>query len=433
MGAGPPRAGGLPTLLLLAACHVPGPLEGTVDPALRRDLVLSENQAAYLEDVAAAADAAPNDPELRKASGMAHMRFTLAGALWLRDRAEADLEAAFRLDPGDRELARALGRFYNMRAVERDGSKATEQVEAYRAYLGDVEVEAMTSEAFVAHAFAQLGAILDLRERGRMPAAYRAARELEVQLRRRTAADPDDVELWAVAGNFAFFFAGNIPTKKRHRTREAVRYFTRLRAQWSQLRAEARDPQQCPNTYENFMFQLAEGHLALDERDQARPIYEELTVVREPVTRPKQQIAFVASERLRNLDRYAGRLELMPPWPSDVGNCVVCHTHEGDIPLTTLYTLEPITLDDIPYVVVSPPMTDTAPVPGPVWVVLDRHCTPCHGRGGEAEPFASFVGDAAVSLHRRAIERRVAAEEMPPDTPLPPEDASLLLEWLRTP
>ena len=416
-------------VLLLAACRAPAPTAARpVDASLRRDLELSSAQAEYLAQLAAAADATPNDARSRKASGLAHMRFALAGAFSLRDRAEADLEAALRLDPTDRELARALGRFYNLRAVERDGSKARAQVWAYETYLGPVPLEAMTSEQFVAYAFARLGHILDLRERGRMAAAYAEVRKLEARLRQRTAADPDDMELWAVAGNFAFFFAGNIPTARRARVREGVRYFTRLREQWSRLREGARDPEQCPNTYENFMFELAEGHLTLGERDRARPIYEELASVREPVTRPKQQIAFVAAERLRNLDRYAGKLELMPPWPSDVGNCVVCHAYGSDVPLDTLYSLEPITLDDIPAVLPTKLASDSLPTS--VREVLERSCS-CHDDKGEAEPVASFVDDAAVLLQARAIERRVSAGDMPPDAPLATSDAALLLQWAR--
>ncbi len=422
--------GWVAALMLLGCRASPESVRRPPEQSLRRDLALTDEQAAYLARLAAAADAAPDDAAARKASGLAHMRFTLSGVVSLRERAELDLEAALQLDREDRELARALGRFYNMRAVERDGSKAAAQIDAYRAYLGDVAVDDMRSEQFVAYAFSQLGHILELRDRGRVLAAYGAARELEQQLRARTTADPDDIELWAVAGNFSFFFAGNIPSGKRDRVRDAVGYFTHLRARWGQLRAGARDPEQCPNTYENFMFELAEGHGTLGQLAEARPIYQELVVVREPITRPKQQIAYVAAERLRNLERYSGKLELMPPWPSDVGNCVVCHAYTSDVPLNTLYTLEPVTLDDMlgPTVVKPTPRVQT--VPPPVRAVIERHCEPCHARGGEAEPFASFASDAALLLHSDAIVRRVTAGEMPPDQPLPAEAARILLDWL---
>lgn len=421
----------LALLLSLGACRpTPKPPAPAVDTALRHDLALSEVQAAYLQRLAAAADAHPDDAALHKASGLAHMRFALSGVLSLQARAERDLELALRLDPSDRELARALGRFYNMRAVERDGSKATAQIEAYRAYLGDVEVARMSSEQFVAYAFSRLGQLLELRNRGRMLAAYGVVRQLEAELRQRTEADPDDLELWAVAGNFAFFFAGNIPTGKRERVREAIRYFTRLRERWGELRAGARDPEHCPNTYENFMFELAEGHVALGELEAARPIYRELAQPREPITRPKQQIAFVSAERLRNLEGYAGKMELMPPWPSDVGNCVVCHGYTSEVPLTTLYTLTPITLDDMGPAMARKPVPTVASVPDAVREVIARACAPCHLEGGVADPFARLQGDASLLLHSAAIGRRVAAGEMPPDRPLDPADAAVILGWL---
>ncbi len=402
---------------------------------MRRDLELTAEQAAYLGELAATADAAPDDADARKASGIAHMQFTLSGVLSLRDRAERDLEAALRLRPNDRELGRALGRFYNLRAVDGDGSRANAQIEAYRAYLGSLTVDQMSSEEFVGYAFSQLGHILALREAGRMLGALSAVRNLEDHLRARTAADADDIELWAVAGNFAFFFAGNIPTGKRERVQEAVRYFTRLRERWDELRAGARDPVQCPNTYENFMFELAEGHVTLGQLESARPIYRTLTEVSEPVTRAKQQIAYVAAERLRNLERYSGKFELMPPWPSDVGNCVVCHAYTGDVPLTTLYSLEPITLDDMPAGTANKPVgghagvpvsSENAVVPAEVRAVVDRVCLACHVGG--AGPIG-LAGGAALARHRAAIGRVIAAGTMPPKTPLPEGEREILLRW----
>ncbi len=102
------------------------------------------------------------------------------------------------------------------------------------------------------------------------------------------------------------------------------------------------------------MFELAEGYTVLGRLEAASAVYSELATPRRPLTRPREQIAFVSQERLRNLDRYAGEMRLMPPWPSDVGNCVVCHAYTSDVPMTTLFSIEPLTLDDIPRATVSP-------------------------------------------------------------------------------
>ncbi|MBC8071091.1 MAG: hypothetical protein IAG13_22390 [Deltaproteobacteria bacterium] len=270
------------------------------------------------------------------------MRACLSGALSLRDRAERDLEAAFALDPADREVTRALGRFYNLRAVAGDASKAERQVEVYRTHLGDTPIERMSSIEFVAWSFGQLGEILAARNRGRLLDALRLIEALEQRLAERVAAAPDDIEMRALAGNFAFFFAGNVPLHKRRRVEQAVAHFEVLRARWDELRAGARDGRHCPNTRENFMFELAEGYLVLERTEQAAAVYRELVELRPPVTRAKQRIGQVAAERLEGLDHYAGRMELMPPWPSDVGNCVVCHAHTSDIPLTSLYVRAPL-------------------------------------------------------------------------------------------
>ncbi|MEM6293269.1 MAG: hypothetical protein AAGA54_18500 [Myxococcota bacterium] len=333
---------------VLAGCRPePVPIEAPPTP-LRRDLELTPAQTEALAALAEAADANPNDARALKRSGLAHMQFTLSGVLSLRDRAEADLEAAFALTPDDKQLTRSLGRFYNLRAVGGDDSKAQMQVEVYAAHLGDLSVDAMRTDQFVAYSFAQLGAILSARNRGQLVGALSAIRDLEATLAERVQREPDDVELAALAGNFAFFFAGNIPFGKQARVEAAVAYFGRVRSQWDAMRRGAKDPRECPNTYENFMFELAEGYTVLERLDEARPIYEELQTIRPPRTRAKEQVAYVAAERLRNLDDYAGEMKLMPPWPSDIGNCVVCHAYTSDVPLTSLYAVEPIVLDDIP-------------------------------------------------------------------------------------
>src|SRR5690606_6300614 len=100
-------------LLLIAGCQGKPIGHPSLDAAgpdthTRRDLDLTAEQEALLEELAATADRKPDDFAARKASGLAHMDYTLAGVLRLRDRAEQDLEAAFALDPSDAQLNRSL-------------------------------------------------------------------------------------------------------------------------------------------------------------------------------------------------------------------------------------------------------------------------------------------------------------------------------------
>lgn len=420
----------LAVVLVLGACSAPR--EPPPPPAsLRRDLTLTPEQDAYLRRLAAEADAQPNSFEARKASGMAHLRFTLGGALGLRDRAEADLEAAFALRPEDRELTRTLGRFYNLRAVAGDRSKAEMQVEVYRAYLGadPIDPRALDTEAFVAWSFSRLGFILSLRNEGALLKALGAVKDLEAALAERVAAQPDDVELRALAGNFAFFFAGNIPFDRKARVEAAVGYFEVLRRDWDELRPGARDPFFCPNTRENFMFELAEGYTVLERLEEARGLYEELSQIREPRTRAKEQIAWISRERLRNLPKYAGEMKLMPPWPSDVGNCVVCHAHTADIPLTSLYAIEEILLDDIPSEARPADAPLDGPLPSEVRSIVNARCAPCHFEGGIAASLADFTTDAGVQLRRAFVDLRVMTDEMPPSQPLKAEEKEVIHAW----
>ncbi|MEX1368640.1 MAG: hypothetical protein AB1Z98_36265, partial [Nannocystaceae bacterium] len=300
-------------------------------------VVLDDAERAELAALATAADERPRDVRARKASGLAHMRATLAGALDLQTRAELDLEAAFALDPHDPLVSRSLGRFYNLRAVAGDASKGSMQVEVYRAYLGDLAVPEMGVVQFVAWAFSRLGRVLELRARGRLLAALSEVGRLERALESRSEQRPDNLELHALAGNFALFFAGALPTGKPARVRRAVHHFEQVIAHWDDLRRGARHPELCPNTRENFTFELAEAHLALGNVTRARALYDELSRPRAPVNPARALVAEVSTERLAHVQDYAGDMRLMPPWPSDVGNCVICHAGTAAVPRSSLY------------------------------------------------------------------------------------------------
>lgn len=418
------------------------------DTHTRRDLDLSGEQEAFLDEVAAAADRNPDDFAARKASGLAHMEFTLAGVLRLRDRAEQDLEAAFALDSSDAQLNRSLGRFYNLRAVAGDYSKASMQVKVYAALLGDEDPARMSNTEFVAYSFFMLGRVLTAKNKGKNFKALGLVRDLEDQLLQRVRRQPDNIEVHALAGNFAFFFAGNIPIERERRVREAVAYFEVLRARWDELRPGARDPQHCPNTFENFMFELAEGYMVLERGSEARVIYDELAQIGTPRTRAKELIAHVASERLRNFDAYIGEMKLMPPWPSDVGNCVVCHAWTSDVPLDSLYSIEAIRLEDVPSKAQDKPIrrgpdadadadadewriAGRERLPEAVAAVIEGECGPCHVDAGEAAALLDLSRAEAVIGGAALIGERVAAGEMPPDEPLTEAERAVVQAWVR--
>lgn len=448
------RTPSLALALALAATACPAdPTRPPVGPAshTQRDLELSREQAAMLESLAAQADARPDDFAARRASGLAHMQLALSGVLSLQARAERDLEAAFALDPSDPVLNRSLARFYNMRAVAGDYGKADMQVRVYSALLGPEDRRdpaGMDDAAFVAHCFAQLGAILAAKNRGKNLRALGLVGELEDQLAARRAAHPDDIELHALAGNFAFFFAGNIPIDRERRVREAVAAFEIVRARWDEMRGGAKDPIHCPNTYENFMFELAEGHMVLGEGDAARAIYEQLGTIGAPRTRAKELIAHVSSERLRNFDAYLGEMKLMPPWPSDEANCVVCHAWNAEVSLASLYAVEPIALSDVPSRAEYKPllrvagaegvapsaMTERAAIPEAVVAILESRCQPCHFRdpgpdGQVVDRLDLSTGPGALS-RAGAILRRVERGDMPPDAPLDEAERAVIREWV---
>ena len=316
---------------------------GYVEPALH------DEQRLRLHSLLARAQAHPDRFAAHKAAGLYTMWLTLSGHLSFLETAEHHLERAFELHPHDTELNRSLGRFYNLRSVAGDYSKAKWQVQVYRALLGDADPQTLKRREFVAWSFFQMGRALDLRQQQRLLGALAVVRRLERALDVRVRSDPDDVEVKALAGNFALFFAGNLPTGKKRRVRRAIALFEYVHNHWDEMPAHAKDPYHCPNTYENFMFELAEAHLALGNVERAGVLYDELVQraddpqkpgvgAPQAATRAQVTIAAVSQQRLSNLGRYSGDLRLMPPWPSDVGNCVVCHSWSADVPLTSLHT-----------------------------------------------------------------------------------------------
>jgi tetratricopeptide (TPR) repeat protein len=300
---------------------------------------LTAEEETELQELEAALATSPDDSAAHRRAGLAYMWLTLSGHHSMREKAETHLERAFELDPDDNTVTRSLGRFYNMRTVAGDYAKAEMQVKAYHALLGDTPPLEMSHRGFVAWTFFQMGRALTAYNRGKLIRALRTVRVLEKTLKKRVEKDPTNVELRALAGNFAFFFAGNLPTRKRTRVRTGVEHFDYARANWERMRKGARDPVHCPNTYENFMFELAEGHLILKQLDAARSIYEELAQSREPLNPAREQVAALSRERLDNLEAYAGDMGLMPPWPSDEANCVVCHAGRAEVSERTLYRL----------------------------------------------------------------------------------------------
>ena len=444
-------AGALACVFVLLGCQGKPSGHPSLDPNrpdqhTRRDLDLSAEQETYLAELAARADAHPEDFQALARSGLAHMSFTLAGVWRLRDRAEQDLEAAFALNPNDPVLNRSLGRFYNLRAVAGDDSKAQMQVRVYAALLGDADPRSMDDASFVAYSFFMLGRILSDKSKGNNLKALRKVGELEVLLAERVEAQPDNIEFRALAGNFAFFFAGNIPLERERRVRDAVAYFEVLRARWDQLRPGAKDPMHCPNTWENFMFELAEGYMVLGRGQQAQQIYAELAVIREPRTRAKELIAHVAAERLRNFDAYVGEMRLMPPWPSDVSNCVVCHAWSSDVGLESLYAVEAVRLSDVPSQAQYKPVVgllnmldeDRGPaaviagrerLPDELALLIERECTPCHFKTGEVAELLDLSTADAIERSTVLIEQRVSAGEMPPEGGLDDHERAVVRAW----
>lgn len=255
---------------------------------------------------------------------------TLAGELQTAPLAEAVLERAYRADPNDRTTARLLGRFLNLRLTEGDYAKAELQAELYaRLEAG----ESSPREAFVFSCFQQATKSADLYGEGKPLRAFWSVRTLEAALRDRVEAHPDDVELAAMAGNYALELAMRIPVGRARRLRQAATHFEHQQEHWDRQSVLTRGIGTAPGTRAVFAFWLGEVQLARGQADRAARAYG--TVLEacdtEGATVAVCELAEVANHRLGALDLYSGRSRLLPVWPRGAAACVACHAEDATI------------------------------------------------------------------------------------------------------
>ncbi len=189
------------------------------------------------------------------------------------------------------------------------------------------------------------------------------------------------------------------------------------------------------------MFELAEGLTILKEKNSASKIYQELSEI-PPETMAKQQIAEVSRERLQHLDQYLGNMKLMPPWPSEAGNCVICHAKKAEVSIHTLYTKESF--------VTAPPKEfpkhpksnfdakkctskepSQAPIPEGLNDFLHNHCSPCHFPGGRMHDLIPLDDSALVRGCSEEILETVDEDVMPPQVPLIGSEKQRLMSWIQ--
>jgi hypothetical protein len=303
-----------------------------------------------LTALARAADGAREDPRAQFDAGLAHAKASLVGHLEYQERAEDFLGRAARIDPQAYGAARILGRFLNMRTSVLDSSKVGLQIHLYESMLaGDQTLQTMSAEQFHLLGFLSADRALQDVAEGRILSALGRVRRLERAMEARSSARPDEVDTYAMAGTFESTFAGAIPVGRRKRTRAAVHYLQVQQTRWDELSANARDQHWAPNTRSVFALALAECLLADGNVPAARSAYRRLLdLPNEPNTGVRRQLADLAEHRLAHLDAYAGRRELLPPWPSGPTGCVGCHARETELPTDDLYLLPELAAGALP-------------------------------------------------------------------------------------
>jgi hypothetical protein len=268
---------------------------------------------------------------------MAAVHATLVGNLDLQDEAEAHLQAALRLTPARspeaRETTLILGRFLNMRSSVLDLGHIDLQASLYETLVDDPAVSSATPEGFATRCFHRAARALQTYDRGHELAAYRQIRALERDLKARMRSHPDEIDTFAMAGNYAITFASAIPVARQRRLQEAVQYLEVQQQRWEGMTPHARDTVTAPNVRTVFAFALAEAAAAAGDEAAARRAYRRvIELTEQPRTTPREQIVAVSRERLEHLPAYLGREELLPPWPSAEAGCVACHSRQAQLP-----------------------------------------------------------------------------------------------------
>lgn len=323
-------------------------IETTICNSLYKEPILTEEQKIYLDSLEIFCKEEPQNFRRIARTGYTFMNFTLAGHFSLLEKAEYYLERAFSLKQDNKNLNRTLGRFYNLRVVDLDFSKTAMQEKVYYALLGDRSPDELDGSEFVSWTFYQTARAIQLQKRKKYIQALRTIRNMERAIEKRIKKRPNNVEYRALGGNYALFFAGHLPFRKGIRVRQGIEYFEYVKDNWDKMRSGAGNTFHCPNTYENFMFELGDAYLCNKEKEKAIAVFEELSQIKGVVTRSKEIIAYMSKERIQNSQWYLGKKELMPPWPSDRGNCVVCHSYNADIPMKSLFSKDSIDISIIP-------------------------------------------------------------------------------------
>lgn len=273
-----------------------------------------------------------DDPNTVRALELTHR--VLDGDLSLTEPARAALVGAWQREPD--VIAPVLGRYLNLYATTLELDHVGLQVTVYEGYRDRLEA-APSSLRFAANGHHASARALQALGEDHPGLALARVHQLERRMARHLRRHPGDIDAAAMAGNFEVNFAGALPWGKRARAKRGAAYLETVYRQFGALSPGSRDLAVAPGVRVVFAFYLAECQLALGDTQRAAEIYEELDELDGPRTGPRKDLERVAAHRLEHLDDYAGRLELLPPWPSGVSSCVACHAEQGGLIARDLY------------------------------------------------------------------------------------------------
>lgn len=150
-------------------------------------------------------------------------------------------------------------------------------------------------------------------------------------MERRLAAEPDNVDLHAMLGNYAQQIAGLTPVGRGRRIELALDHLAPVVGRWDALSPEAQGlGDGVPGVRTVFTYWLAELSLATGRVEQAHTLYRQVEALAEdPDATPAMHALAQAGAARRALPQVPPLEVLVPLWPAGYDSCIACHAHEA--------------------------------------------------------------------------------------------------------
>lgn len=253
------------------------------------------------------------------------------------DPAVHHLEHACVAGPCSEHLRRKLARVLNLPLTEGRFDHVPRQHALYASLVaGTPSTEPLSLDAFVDRCFLSATEAALAYSEGHPLRALVQLRGLERAMAGRLDR-LDEVDVHAMAGNYAHNIAGMVAPGRRRRVRTAIEHLDQVQRRWQEMSPAAQGLEyDVPGTRAVFAIWLAQLTVA-DPGE--HHLESERLIEAERIARATQTPATLKLAEMAALQR--ARFEAgeevdvtLPPWPRGHASCVACHSHTATLPET---------------------------------------------------------------------------------------------------